>query len=166
MQSHYPRRLLHLLRHLHLPASHGSAVLLSGSRVRPDRQRRVPGYGQLLRHPHGESHHTRLERRFLLLTRGGHARRRRASHSRIPQQSCGYHHHPDVPRLADELQTPLLGHDTLLRADVFRHRLYPGTLRHRRDCRMDFGDSHLCRFTFFIEKICLIQNYFVSLHTD
>ena len=86
--------------------------------------------------------------------------------SRLPQQSCGYHHHSDVPRLADTLQTPFLGHDALLRPDVFRHRLYPGTLCHRRVGRMDLSDCHLCRFTFFIEKICLIQNYFVSLHTD
>ncbi len=41
---------------------------------------------------------------------------------------------------------------------LFWGMLYPGTLRHRRDSGMDFGDHHLCRFAFFIEKICLIQN--------
>ena len=86
------------------------------------------------------------------------ARCRRAPHSRLPKQSCGYHHHPDVPRLAHTLQTPLLGHDSFLRPDVFRHRLYPGALRHRRDCWMDLSDCLLRRFAFFIEKICLIQN--------
>ena len=104
--------------------------------------------------------------RFLLLARGGYARSRRAPHSRLPQQSCGYHHHPDAPRLAHTLQAPLLEHDALLCPDVFRHRLYPGTLCHRRHWRMDLSDCLLYRFTFFIEKICLIQNYFVSLHTD
>jgi len=40
-------------------------------------------------------------------------------------------------------QEIVLRHSSLLHLDVFCHRLYPGTLRHRRVCGVDLGHYHL-----------------------